>query len=122
VYLHDTPAIGLFARANRALSHGCVRVQATRELARWLLEGQPEGEPEAVLAVLAGPATRRVPLVRPAHVFLVYLTAMVWPGGAVHFAPDLYKLEDLPLDAGPTGGQSCVSETGSMPGTTSPGG
>jgi murein L,D-transpeptidase YcbB/YkuD len=99
-----------------------VRVQATRELARWLLEGQPEGEPEAVLAVLAGPATRRVPLVRPAHVFLVYLTAMVWPGGAVHFAPDLYKLEDLPLDAGPTGGQSCVSETGSMPGTTSPGG
>lgn len=123
VYLHDTPAIGLFARANRALSHGCVRVQATRELARWLLEGQPEGEPEAVLAVLAGPATRRVPLVRPAHVFLVYLTAMVWPGGAVHFAPDLYKLEDdLSLDAGPTGGQSCVSETASTPGAMLKGG
>jgi murein L,D-transpeptidase YcbB/YkuD len=100
-----------------------VRVQATRELARWLLEGQPEGEPEAVLAVLAGPATRRVPLVRPAHVFLVYLTAMVWPGGAVHFAPDLYKLEDdLSLDAGPTGGQSCVSETASTPGAMLKGG
>ena len=36
VYLHDTPQRFLFARENRRLSHGCVRVQNPRELASLL--------------------------------------------------------------------------------------
>jgi murein L,D-transpeptidase YcbB/YkuD len=33
VFLHGTSEPGLFARAGRALSHGCVRVERTVELA-----------------------------------------------------------------------------------------
>ena len=33
IFLHDTPSRHLFANANRALSHGCIRVQGARELA-----------------------------------------------------------------------------------------
>lgn len=37
VYLHDTNARWLFSKTNRALSHGCVRVQDWRELAHFLV-------------------------------------------------------------------------------------
>lgn len=33
IFLHDTPSRHLFNQANRALSHGCIRVQGARELA-----------------------------------------------------------------------------------------
>ncbi len=33
IFLHDTPSRHLFANAERALSHGCIRVQGARELA-----------------------------------------------------------------------------------------
>ena len=37
VYLHDTNARGLFARRNRAMSHGCVRVQEWSKLSQFLV-------------------------------------------------------------------------------------
>jgi murein L,D-transpeptidase YcbB/YkuD len=37
VYLHDTPARQLFARPERLLSHGCIRLQRPTELAAFLL-------------------------------------------------------------------------------------
>ena len=37
VYLHDTNAKGAFSRSNRALSHGCVRVEKPLELASFCL-------------------------------------------------------------------------------------
>lgn len=38
VYLHDTPDRELFAANNRALSHGCIRVQHAWALARFLVQ------------------------------------------------------------------------------------
>src|SRR5205085_10181088 len=40
IYLHDTPARGLFGESERDRSHGCVRVEKPLELARQLL-GEP---------------------------------------------------------------------------------
>jgi L,D-transpeptidase YcbB len=37
VYLHDTPTRGPFARSNRAVSHGCIRVEKPFLLAEYLL-------------------------------------------------------------------------------------
>ena len=41
VYMHDTPAKGLFGEDMRFHSSGCVRVQNVRELVNWLLVGNP---------------------------------------------------------------------------------
>jgi L,D-transpeptidase YcbB len=41
IYLHDTPKKELFAQEQRALSHGCVRLEDAQRLARWLLGKDP---------------------------------------------------------------------------------
>ena len=41
IYLHDTPKKDLFAQNERALSHGCVRLEDAERLARWLLGKDP---------------------------------------------------------------------------------
>jgi murein L,D-transpeptidase YcbB/YkuD len=41
IYLHDTPKKELFAQDERNLSHGCVRLEDARRLARWLLGKEP---------------------------------------------------------------------------------
>ena len=38
IYLHDTPTKAAFRATNRALSHGCIRVEKPLELARFLLQ------------------------------------------------------------------------------------
>jgi murein L,D-transpeptidase YcbB/YkuD len=56
VYLHDTPARGLFARDRRDLSHGCVRVAEPVALAEWVLRGVPGWTRERIeKAMTAGP-------------------------------------------------------------------
>src|SRR5215475_2543920 len=42
IYLHDTNEKYLFKRPQRALSHGCVRVEQARALAAWVLGVSPE--------------------------------------------------------------------------------
>ena len=44
IYLHDTPRKELFAKDDRSLSHGCVRLEDAQRLARWLLGKDPPAE------------------------------------------------------------------------------
>ena len=44
IYLHDTPSKYLFEREQRALSHGCVRVQNPSQLAYYLLKNEGDGK------------------------------------------------------------------------------
>jgi len=41
IYLHDTPKKELFAQDQRALSHGCVRLEDAQRLATWMLGRDP---------------------------------------------------------------------------------
>ncbi len=41
VYIHDTPADGLFQRLGRTLSHGCVRIEDPVGFATYVLRDQP---------------------------------------------------------------------------------
>lgn len=90
VYLHDTPSKALFEQARRDASHGCIRVGAPFELARFLLRDQPEWTDEAIRAAMASEEPRRVNLRQPVPVFIVYATAVARENGEVYFHRDLY--------------------------------
>lgn len=90
VYLHDTPAKTLFARSRRALSHGCIRVENPRELARRLMADDPKWTMDAINAAIATGKTQRVMLPHPVPVSIVYWTAFVGDDGTVEFRNDIY--------------------------------
>jgi len=89
VYMHDTPDRKYFARAKRFLSHGCVRVEGPKELARLLLHS-PNWSSAAIDAAIASGKTERVMLAQPLPVYLLYWTAFVDPDGTAEFRDDVY--------------------------------
>jgi murein L,D-transpeptidase YcbB/YkuD len=86
IYLHDTNEKGLFKREQRALSHGCVRVEQARALAAWSL-GVSEQE---IDAMVSRGTTYSVPLPENIPVALVYYTRFPDEGGQVASHPDIY--------------------------------
>lgn len=90
VYLHDTPLRQLFARDNRRLSHGCVRVQNPRQFASLLMDSS---EDEISRGINTGVTNRRN-LPQPIAVFVVYQTAFADDNGAVQFRPDVYQRDN----------------------------
>lgn len=91
VYLHDTPDRGLFSRAERDLSSGCIRLEQPLELAEYILRGDPVWNRERILAALADTTTRVIPLQNPIGVHLLYWTAWLADDGRVEFRGDIYK-------------------------------
>jgi murein L,D-transpeptidase YcbB/YkuD len=85
IYLHDTNEKYLFKRPQRALSHGCVRVEQARALAAWALEVSPE-EIDAMTAK----GTYSVPLPQDIPVSLVYHTRFPDDHDEAVSHPDLY--------------------------------
>ena len=109
VYLHDTPSKAAFARSQRAVSHGCVRLAQAVPLARALLANQPGWSDARIDETLAAGETVRVELNQKTPVRLVYLTAFP-QNGRIAFRPDIYgwdvkllKLLDNPPKAKPNG-------------------
>jgi murein L,D-transpeptidase YcbB/YkuD len=90
VYLHDTPAQALFARARRAFSHGCIRVAEPLALAAHVLRDEPGWDEARIAAALAGDRPVRVILTRPIRVFILYATALATEAGSVLFFDDIY--------------------------------
>lgn len=93
VYLHDTPADSLFARATRSLSHGCVRVEQPEQLARYVLADQPEWTAERIAQAMHAGVEKHVKLTRAIPVYLGYWTARVSADGLVQFRDDLYGID-----------------------------
>jgi murein L,D-transpeptidase YcbB/YkuD len=89
VYLHDTPSRGLFARTERAFSHGCIRTQNPFDLAERLLDDQG-WDRARVDSVTESRETTRVYLETPVTVMLLYWTAQANADGTVRFRKDLY--------------------------------
>jgi murein L,D-transpeptidase YcbB/YkuD len=89
VYLHDTPAKAAFAREQRSVSHGCVRLERALDLAQLLLSTEPGWSPERINQVLASGETTEVKLSKPVPVVLLYQTAFS-AGGAIAFRQDVY--------------------------------
>jgi murein L,D-transpeptidase YcbB/YkuD len=89
VYLHDTPSQGLFRRARRDFSHGCIRVSEPAALALWVLREQ--GWDEARVARgLALTQETRVAIETPIPVVIYYATAAARRDGTISFYDDIY--------------------------------
>jgi len=98
VYLHDTPSKGLFARTERAFSHGCIRTQNPFDLAELLL-GDQGWDRARIDQVLASKKTTRINLKEPITVMLLYWTAEANEDGTVFFRKDVYN-RDAPIIEG----------------------
>lgn len=48
IYLHDTSSRGVFARSNRSVSHGCIRVEKPFDLACYMLRDEDEDMVERI--------------------------------------------------------------------------
>jgi murein L,D-transpeptidase YcbB/YkuD len=90
IYLHDTPARGLFASARRAFSHGCVRVDDPMRLGELAMGGAERGWSQARLRSLVGDKERTIFLPRPLPIHLEYFTAFVDDSGALQLREDIY--------------------------------
>jgi L,D-transpeptidase YcbB len=92
VYQHDTPNKELFAKNERAFSHGCMRVQNPEKYAEVLTSiSQPtEGFTADRIRGLFGRGERNIILENPIPVHVTYQTAFVDSIGTLQIRPDIY--------------------------------
>jgi murein L,D-transpeptidase YcbB/YkuD len=91
VYLHGTNKQSLFAKADRFLSSGCVRLPDPLGFAELLLKNDPSWPRAKIDAAIEARTNRGVTLATPLPVHLVYDTAWVDETGTVQFRPDIYR-------------------------------
>ena len=89
IYLHDTSARGLFARSDRALSHGCIRVGDPQSLAQAIIDA-PEWDDAALQTAIADGETKSIALSAPVPIYVLYLTASAGEDGGVAYFDDIY--------------------------------
>ncbi|WP_299194382.1 L,D-transpeptidase family protein [uncultured Erythrobacter sp.] len=96
IFFHDTPSRGLFANANRALSHGCIRTERALELAITMaILGRGATRDEAVEIATSGEYTK-VPIEREFPAYITYFTMGVDIDGNLRSFDDIYN-RDAPV-------------------------
>jgi L,D-transpeptidase YcbB len=95
VYLHDTPSRELFAKAERAFSSGCIRLEKPIELAEYLLRDDPRWSRQSILSSIEKGREQVVHLQAPIPVYLFYWTAWTSDEGVVHFRKDIYERDSM---------------------------
>jgi len=110
IYLHDTPAKALFNQADRAASHGCIRLEKPDEMAEFVL-GWPNDQ---VHQAMNGSDNRTVMIPKKIPVYIVYFTAYA-RDGHLHFGDDVYdrdeRLEEKMDSVSPTPAPKPVATT-----------
>jgi murein L,D-transpeptidase YcbB/YkuD len=97
VYLHDTPAQGLFGLPKRAFSHGCIRVSKALELAAYVLGGPDKGWTEDRVRDLITKGHNEVAHLDPSlPIYILYNTAVFDPESrGLFFYEDIYGRDAL---------------------------
>ena len=98
IYLHHTPAVGLFERARRDFSHGCIRVEDPVALAQFVLAPQPDWTLQRIRDAMSKGESRTIALRQPLPVLIAYSTVIV-RAGKVYFFADIYGHDKLLADA-----------------------
>lgn len=89
IFMHDTPDRGLFRRAERAFSSGCIRLEKPMELLDIALQGAAGWDRARIDRVLESRQTSAVAVPRPIPVRLHYTTVTV-EGAELRIRQDLY--------------------------------
>jgi L,D-transpeptidase YcbB len=132
VYQHDTPDKNLFARDERAFSHGCMRVQNPDQYASILLNITEPGDhytPDKIRSMY-GHSEIDLKFPTPIPVNITYQTAFVDDAGTLQFRKDVYGRDANMLALIRSGGKNrdlenvvahsqpnYVRPTGNLPGT-----
>lgn len=91
IYIHDTPSRSLFELENRALSHGCIRIQDPAKFAQLLLQDDPSWTLEKINEAMNQDKEQIVDLKKNIPVVIFYMTFWADSNGAPHFRSDIYN-------------------------------
>jgi murein L,D-transpeptidase YcbB/YkuD len=98
IYLHDTPSKPLFSEDVRAFSHGCIRVEQPKELAKRLLDNMPKWTSSNINKAMQGGKEQWISLKTKVPVYIGYFTAYVDSAGQLNFREDIYHRDGRLLD------------------------
>ena len=87
IYLHDTPNKALFAKADRWISNGCVRLEDADRFTTWVFGGNPQSAQRETM----------VEVQSPVPVYMTYLTVGTSRDG-VQFRPDPYNFDEQAMN------------------------
>ncbi|MEO6407009.1 MAG: L,D-transpeptidase family protein [Ferruginibacter sp.] len=90
IYFHDTYNKEIFNKANRALSHGCIRLQDAEKLAVYILRNDKNWTAEKVQMAMNAGKEQYVKVSPPMPVQIAYYTAWVDADGQLNFRNDIY--------------------------------
>jgi len=90
IYLHDTQAKDLFAKTDRAFSHGCIRLSNPFLLSSLLLQLDGMSADEAGL-FLDNKETTRIKMNTETPTHMTYITAWIGSDGKLHKSKDIYR-------------------------------
>jgi murein L,D-transpeptidase YcbB/YkuD len=91
VYLHDTPARGLFQKSNRSSSSGCIRLEKPFELAKYLFSSGQGWTGAKILAAIKSGQTQILRLPKSVPIYIGYWTAWVDDANILNFRDDIYE-------------------------------
>ena len=95
VYMHDTPAKGIFGDDFRFVSSGCIRVQNVRDYIGWLLKETPGWDRAKIDETIQSGERVNARISNPVPCYWVYVTAWATPEGGVQFRDDIYNKDGL---------------------------
>jgi len=90
IYLHDTPGKHLFAKQNRSLSYGCIRLGDARKMAGYLLRNDTSWTAIKIDTAMHQQKEKWVTLKKTIPVFMAYFTSWVDANGVLQFRKDIY--------------------------------
>lgn len=95
VYMHDTPAKGVFGDDFRFVSSGCIRLQNVRDYVAFLLRETPGWDRDHIDQVIASGERVDVKITPAVPVYWVYVTGWGAPDGVTQFRDDIYQRDGL---------------------------
>jgi murein L,D-transpeptidase YcbB/YkuD len=115
VYMHDTPAKGVFGDDFRFVSSGCIRLQNVRDYVAWLLKETPGWDRDHIDQVIASGERVDVKITPAVPVYWVYVTAWATPDGVTQFREDIYQRDGLGVRSADSAAPTVVQAARPMP-------